>query len=130
MKLNSRERALNLINGDGSCGHAVINPTSIATAESCSALGFVFNETHLDADMMAALAAYGFENLARLPHPKKRHVDYQGLRCHGGTTSPSHLFKNCGMCRQFRQINSHYFVNCPLLFIRFSRFAQMTYFSV
>ncbi|HCE43313.1 MAG TPA: MtaA/CmuA family methyltransferase [Lentisphaeria bacterium] len=63
MKLNPREKALSLINGDSSCGRAVINPTSIATAESCSDLGFAFNESHLDADKMSTLAAYGFEKL-------------------------------------------------------------------
>ena len=38
---------------------SVINPTSIATAESCKRLGIKFNDVHLDSEKMAALAAYG-----------------------------------------------------------------------
>ncbi len=63
MKINSRERALGLISGEIDSGYAVINPTSIATSESSSSLGFSFNEAHLNADKMSALAAYGFEKL-------------------------------------------------------------------
>ncbi len=42
---------------------AVINPVSLATSESCRILGIPFNEVHLDADKMAALAAYGSEGI-------------------------------------------------------------------
>ncbi|MCL2665439.1 MAG: methyltransferase [Defluviitaleaceae bacterium] len=40
-----------------------IAPTSVATAESCFLLGFPFNETHLCAEKMAALAAFCAERL-------------------------------------------------------------------
>lgn len=41
----------------------VVNFVSNATLESCKALGFNFNEVHMDSDKMAALAAYPYENL-------------------------------------------------------------------
>jgi [methyl-Co(III) methanol-specific corrinoid protein]:coenzyme M methyltransferase len=61
LKMNSRERFFSLLKGDEADRLAVINPTSIATSESCEELGIDFSHVHLDADKMAALAAYGYE---------------------------------------------------------------------
>jgi len=41
----------------------VICPTSIATTESCHKLGINFQDTHMNADKMAALARYGASDL-------------------------------------------------------------------
>lgn len=41
----------------------VINPTSVATMDSCRKLGINFAEAQLNSDKMAALAAYSYEHL-------------------------------------------------------------------
>lgn len=61
--MTGKETALACLTGRESDHPAVINPTSVATAESCQRLGFSFEQAHLDADRMAALAAYGAEKL-------------------------------------------------------------------
>jgi [methyl-Co(III) methanol-specific corrinoid protein]:coenzyme M methyltransferase len=58
-EMNSKERFLSLLKGEMTDRPVVINPVSLATTESCRNLGIQFNEVHLDADKMAALAAYG-----------------------------------------------------------------------
>lgn len=50
---------------------AIINPTSIATTESCRMLGISFDKVHLDSEAMAALAAVGYDSLgfdSVMPH--------------------------------------------------------------
>ena len=61
--MTGKERALSCIDGAETDRPAVINPTSIATAESCRMIGVNFKDTHLDSDKMAALAAVGHEKL-------------------------------------------------------------------
>jgi len=61
--MNGKERALACLTGHESDRPAVINPTSIATFETCQALGICFQDTHLDADKMAAVAAFGATEL-------------------------------------------------------------------
>ncbi len=62
-EMNSKERFFSLLKGEETDRAVVINPTSIATSESCRNLGISFEQVHLDADKMAALAAYGAEGL-------------------------------------------------------------------
>jgi len=62
-ELSSKERVLAAISGLETDRLAVINPTSIATTESCNDLGINFKDVHLDSNKMAALAAVGFEKL-------------------------------------------------------------------
>jgi MtaA/CmuA family methyltransferase len=62
-KMSSRERFFACLNGNEMDRPTVINPTSIATVESCNSVGASFNEVHLNADKMAALAAVGYEKL-------------------------------------------------------------------
>jgi len=61
--MTGKERATACLAGLGSDRPSVICPTSIATKESCQALGINFQDTHLNADKMAALAAFGAEKL-------------------------------------------------------------------
>ena len=61
--MTEKERALACIAGTETDRPAVINPTSIATAESCHMIGVNFKDVHLDSDKMAALAAVGYEKL-------------------------------------------------------------------
>jgi len=61
--MTGKERAIACIAGRESDYPAVINPTSIATYESCLALGINFQDTHTNADKMAALAAFGATKL-------------------------------------------------------------------
>lgn len=62
-EMTSRERVLTCLDGGETDRPAVINPTSIATTESCEALGINFRDVHLDPDKMAALAGIGYERL-------------------------------------------------------------------
>lgn len=62
-QMNSKERFFSLMKGEETDRPAIINPVSNATSESCRNLGILFSQTHLDADKMAALAAYGAETI-------------------------------------------------------------------
>jgi len=62
--LTSKERVENCVNNNKVIDRPVIiNPTSIATSETCRELRINFNDVHLDTDKMATLAAYGNEKL-------------------------------------------------------------------
>jgi len=61
--MTSRERVFACINGKDYARPPVISPTSVATLGSCSLAGISFNEVHLDADKMAALAGISYERL-------------------------------------------------------------------
>jgi len=61
--MTKKERAVAWLTGNESDRPTVINPVSNATTESCNALGINFQDVHLNADKMAALAAYGTEKL-------------------------------------------------------------------
>lgn len=63
MKMTSRERVMSCLNNLEVDRLPVINPTSIATIESCNIAGVSFNEVHLNVDKMAALSAVGYERL-------------------------------------------------------------------
>jgi len=60
-EMSSKERFFNLLKGIEADRPSIINPVSNATSESCGRLGIRFRDVHLDADKMAALAAYGAE---------------------------------------------------------------------
>ncbi len=62
-KMSPRERFFANLQGKETDRPSVINPTSIATIETCSVLGVNFSEVHLNADKMCAVAAYGYEHL-------------------------------------------------------------------
>lgn len=68
--------------------------------------------------------------LTQLPQAKKMHVGNQRLSSKAGTTSLSHLFKNCIPDRQFLQIYPQQRVNAALQFVRSARLAQMPDFPV
>ena len=59
--MNSKERVTAIFNGQETDRPAVINPTSVLTAESLRALGLSCPAVHLEADKMAAAAAVGCE---------------------------------------------------------------------
>ena len=61
--MSGRERYLALLRGEPADRPAAAAVVSLATAESCGHLGFSFEETHLNADKMAALAAYAHTGL-------------------------------------------------------------------
>ena len=61
--MNSRERFFVLLHNEQSDRPAVINPVSVVTEESVTALGLDFSKTHLDADSAAALACYSHDVL-------------------------------------------------------------------
>jgi len=61
--MTGKERALACIAGTQSDHPAVICPVSVATTESCNVLGISFQDVHLNADKMAALAAFGAKEL-------------------------------------------------------------------
>ncbi|MEI6603479.1 MAG: uroporphyrinogen decarboxylase family protein [Clostridia bacterium] len=63
IQLTAKERFFLCLNNKEIDRLPVINPTSIATQESCNSLGIKFNEVHLNADKTAALAAVGYERL-------------------------------------------------------------------
>ena len=69
--MNSWERVNAIIAGKPADRPAVINPVSNITSETCRAIGIKFNEVHLNAEKMARLAAYPYENLgfdSIMPH--------------------------------------------------------------
>jgi MtaA/CmuA family methyltransferase len=61
--MTSRERVLACINNEEFDRIPLICPTSVATLESCRQIGVLFNEVHLDADKMAALASTSYDFL-------------------------------------------------------------------
>jgi len=61
--MTSKERVLAYLEGRRIDRPAVINPTSVATMESCNIIGVNFSEVHLNADKMPALAAVSYEKL-------------------------------------------------------------------
>lgn len=61
--MTSRERVLSCINNGDADRLPLINPVSVATAESCYNLNISFKDVHLDSEKMAALAAYSYEHL-------------------------------------------------------------------
>jgi [methyl-Co(III) methanol-specific corrinoid protein]:coenzyme M methyltransferase len=61
--MTGKERALACLFGHETDRPTVINPTSIATSESCRKIGVNFQDVHLDPDKMAALAAIGHDGL-------------------------------------------------------------------
>jgi [methyl-Co(III) methanol-specific corrinoid protein]:coenzyme M methyltransferase len=61
--MTSRERVIAGIKDDEYDRLPVINPTSVATLDSCKIAGVTFSEVHLNADKMAALAAVSHEKL-------------------------------------------------------------------
>ena len=61
--MTSRERYFALIAGQPADRPAVINPVSLATTEAVNALKLDFSKVHTDADSMAALAAYEYDEL-------------------------------------------------------------------
>jgi len=61
--MNGRERYLALLAGKEADRPAAVAVVSVATAEACRRLGFPFEQTHLDADKMTALAAYAHTEL-------------------------------------------------------------------
>ena len=61
--MNGRERYLALLKNEAADRPAAAAVVSVATAESCFSLGFSFEETHLNADKMTALAAYAHTDL-------------------------------------------------------------------
>jgi len=61
--MTSRERFYALLNNMPADRPAVINPVSVATSESVSALGLRFRDVHTDPAKAAALAAYPYEKL-------------------------------------------------------------------
>jgi len=63
IQMTAKERFFSCLNNKDVDRLPVINPTSIATKESCDLLGIKFNEVHLDSDKTAALAAIGYEKL-------------------------------------------------------------------
>lgn len=63
MNINSKERVMSCLDDQEVDRLPVINPTSIATQESCNILKINFKDVHLNADKMAALAAIGHEKL-------------------------------------------------------------------
>lgn len=63
MTLTAKERFFALLDGKPADRPAVINPVSLATHESLSALKLDFSKVHLAPDNAAALAGYGYEKL-------------------------------------------------------------------
>ena len=61
--MSSKERVLASLNNEDVDRLPLINPVSVATAESCHALNISFKEAHLDSNKMAALAGYSYEHL-------------------------------------------------------------------
>lgn len=61
--LTPKERFFTLLEGKEADRAAVINPTSVATVESCGKLGINLSEVHLDSEKMTALATHSYENL-------------------------------------------------------------------
>jgi len=61
--MTAKERFFALMNDEPVDRPVVINPVSVATAESASALGLDFSKVHLDAEKTAALACYAHEVL-------------------------------------------------------------------
>lgn len=61
--MTSHERVIACIKDNEYDKLPVINPTSVATLDSCRIAGVSFNEVHLNADKMAALAGVAYEQL-------------------------------------------------------------------
>jgi [methyl-Co(III) methanol-specific corrinoid protein]:coenzyme M methyltransferase len=61
--MNSKERFFALFNDQDADRPAVINPVSVATSESATALGLDFSKVHLDAESTADLACYAHEKI-------------------------------------------------------------------
>jgi len=62
-QMTSKERFFAHMNDEPADRPSVINPVSIATSESVSALGLDFSKVHLDSESIAALAIYPYETL-------------------------------------------------------------------
>ena len=62
-QMTSKERFFAQMKNEGADRASAINPVSVATAESVSALGLDFSKAHLDAEGTAALACYAYEEL-------------------------------------------------------------------